>query len=283
MHYIVNMPVHNKQAEEIDYHGRFSSGRIDHHKLINTKMQKLQSPPPHPRFCSSIQKCKTRAVLSSDQAVDIFKVHLSNQSLKYKNDKKSSTQVASAYGVSEKTVRDIWSGRTWFHELIHLDPARAATVSARLRPPGRPRIKQMIEESSSGYSSTNAMEGVRTKPGSQMAECPQFQNPPMLMIDTAVASFASANGNTAFASQLINQDAGVFETSPSAIPSLDDHRLLACTVIGAECFAAAEVAPLPVSSSTDDPFHDDWDYWLAKGGDVDSAAIDAQQQPGSCS
>jgi hypothetical protein len=42
----------------------------------------------------------------------------------------SPTVVSNLYGVNEKTVRDIWSGRTWSKEIrLHLDPSRAA-VSA---------------------------------------------------------------------------------------------------------------------------------------------------------
>ena len=41
-----------------------------------------------------------------------------------------SLAVARTYKVSEKTVRDIWRGRTWHHETLHLDPPRAARADA---------------------------------------------------------------------------------------------------------------------------------------------------------
>ena len=92
------------------------------------------------RFRSSIQACKTRAILTTEQAIKIFSIHLANHSSSIaKNDKISATHVAIAFGVSDKAIRDIWKGRTWFHELIHLDPARAAQAAHRQRAPGRPR------------------------------------------------------------------------------------------------------------------------------------------------
>jgi hypothetical protein len=42
-----------------------------------------------------------------------------------RHEMKSPTVVSNLYGVNEKTVRDIWSGRTWSKETRRLDPSRA--------------------------------------------------------------------------------------------------------------------------------------------------------------
>ena len=43
-----------------------------------------------------------------------------------------------SYQVSEKTVRDIWKGRTWLRDTFHLNSGRAALSDRLQRRPGRP-------------------------------------------------------------------------------------------------------------------------------------------------
>ena len=79
---------------------------------------------------------KPRAILTQDQAVEIFMLKPPASDPK---SSKHSHRVARRYDVSEKTVRDIWRGRTWHAETKHLDPCRPARISA---PPGRPLGKK---------------------------------------------------------------------------------------------------------------------------------------------
>ena len=63
---------------------------------------------------------------------------------------KSSSAIARLYGVSAKTVRDIWCGRTWHRQTMHLDPMRPLRPPARKgRPPGSkdltPRRRQQAK------------------------------------------------------------------------------------------------------------------------------------------
>ena len=69
---------------------------------------------------------KPRAVLTRDDAIAIFKLKESLQ---------PATKVSRFYGVSEKAVRDIWTGRTWSAETWHLDTTRAL----KIKPSGRPQ------------------------------------------------------------------------------------------------------------------------------------------------
>ena len=82
----------------------------------------------------SSQKLKPQARLSQAQAVAIFQTRASH---------KSAAKVANSYGVNEKTVRDIWTGRTWAKESWHLDPSRRLEIKKMGRPIGcrdtRPR------------------------------------------------------------------------------------------------------------------------------------------------
>ena len=93
-----------------------------------------------PRTLLSLEACKTRAILTAEQAILIFQIMQSHGGIQsIQSGRLRPSAVARAFGVSEKTVRDIWKGRTWLRETMHLDPARFVTAAARLRPPGRPR------------------------------------------------------------------------------------------------------------------------------------------------
>ena len=71
------------------------------------------------------QKLKPQARLSQTQIVAIFQSRNSNQ---------SSAKVAKSYGANERTVRDIWTGRTWAKETWHLDPSRRVAIKKMGRP-----------------------------------------------------------------------------------------------------------------------------------------------------
>lgn len=78
-------------------------------------------------------KTKIRRVLTACQAVEIFKFRVNS---KIKNASPSRAQIGRFYGVSKKTIRDIWIGRTWNQETAHLDEERPVTVPKVL---GRPK------------------------------------------------------------------------------------------------------------------------------------------------
>ena len=57
-----------------------------------------------------------KRVLTEKQAKEIYQIYLakfspSSSFMKIKNS--TSTRLASMYGVSPKTIRDVWNGRTW--------------------------------------------------------------------------------------------------------------------------------------------------------------------------
>ena len=78
---------------------------------------------------SSEQAAKPRAVLTCEQAIAIFQLRPEHKIAAH------SKKVACAFQISDKTVRDIWRGRTWYRETLHLDPLR---IPRNLRQPGRP-------------------------------------------------------------------------------------------------------------------------------------------------
>lgn len=56
---------------------------------------------------------KSRAILTKDQVLNIYEMKATASS--------SATNVGKMYGMSEKAIRDIWSGRTWAAETGHID------------------------------------------------------------------------------------------------------------------------------------------------------------------
>ena len=71
---------------------------------------------------------KPRARLAVLDAVEIFKLRGSGV---------QATELANIYGVSEKTIRDIWTNRTWTRETWHLEPSRQVVLKQTGRPKGR--------------------------------------------------------------------------------------------------------------------------------------------------
>ena len=80
-----------------------------------------------------------RAKLTASDAINIYKL---------KNTAASAMSVARVFNVGEKTVRDVWKGRTWAKETWHLDTARPLTLKRAGRPAGskdlKPRKKRRV-------------------------------------------------------------------------------------------------------------------------------------------
>ena len=202
---------------------------------------RLLTREQEPMFVASIPTCKTRAILTAEQAIEIFKMKLSSQpAVRIKN--LSACKVAFAYGVSEKTVRDIWKGRTWLRETMHFDPAHIV-MAARRRPPGRPRLH------------------------------PQSNNPtvhPVINIMRRKSKLNVAAGSNQIASGLLTDPSALVSQVAQKMPSIMDEvrrtdsansfNGFPLLLIGSHPWPAADVPQLPESSCANDPFHDDWRY-----------------------
>ena len=83
-----------------------------------------------------------RCRLTEDEAIGIFQC---------KDGPSNATKTARAFCVSEKTVRDIWTGRTWAKETSHLDASRTIKATQMGRPKGRrdshPRKSRRVNNS----------------------------------------------------------------------------------------------------------------------------------------
>jgi hypothetical protein len=77
---------------------------------------------------------KTRSVLTADQAVQIFQARPIEKSVTH-----ASIELAEKYSVSPKTVRDIWSGRSWYKETYIFDKTKPPLIQKLSKVPGRPK------------------------------------------------------------------------------------------------------------------------------------------------
>ena len=189
-------------------------------------------------FLPSVQACRTRVILSPEKAIQIFKIKISNENTT-KIQKVDSQSVARTFGVSEKAIRDIWNGRTWLREIMHLDPACIA-MAARLRPPGRPRGISR----SAASNTASGIKGADHSPVRVNWEPIERTVPSPSTPRSAAVTYDNYNANARMAA------------------GCNNFVQFVCS--GGGPFPAAEAAPLPESSRADDPFQNDWGHWADK-------------------
>ena len=89
---------------------------------------------PSPMQTQKVTNRSSRVILSEQDARIIFQ----NKPLQESSDRRRADVLASLYGVSVKTIRDIWVGRTWYRSTCHLDPSKPVNLHRLQRKPGRP-------------------------------------------------------------------------------------------------------------------------------------------------
>ena len=110
--------------------------------LFGPKIEKMQIPESSdPQACligirlEASKIPKPRAILTAQQAVHIFELKQRMSTSNRGNRSLSAAGVARVFSVNEKTVRDIWKGRTWSRETQHMDCSRQMVI----KHPGRPK------------------------------------------------------------------------------------------------------------------------------------------------
>ena len=76
-----------------------------------------------------------RATLTSEQAKTIFLRRLAP----WATDRGRAEILARMYGVTAKTIRDIWIGRTWYRATFNLDPSTHYAPERLEKKAGRPK------------------------------------------------------------------------------------------------------------------------------------------------
>ena len=86
-----------------------------------------------------MHRSEKKVILTSTQAVQIYNMKITAHCKLETNPKLPTASIAKLFGVSPKTVRDIWNGRTWYRETLLLDPSRADAAERLMRRSGRPK------------------------------------------------------------------------------------------------------------------------------------------------
>jgi hypothetical protein len=201
-----------------------NSSNIDQDTETNVGLVHL---PPYVNR-KSIQACKTRAILTEDQAIAIFRTKLLNDS-QFPPNRVSASDVSQQYGVNEKTIRDIWKGRTWLRETVHLDPS-LISLCAKLNLPGRPKGPKGMQ---GVESDTHTKTGRKISPNN----------------DGITSSSVYL--------KIINHD----EQSSNA--TIENPIPCAVNLQGASQLNDEFI--FTFSSGLQDPFHDDWPFWPKAG------------------
>ena len=80
-------------------------------------------------------KRRGRTILTELQAQDIFK----HKPTEFAQDRTKAGVLARFYGVSVKTIRDVWVGRTWYRATFHMDHAKPFAPERLEKKAGRPK------------------------------------------------------------------------------------------------------------------------------------------------
>ena len=102
---------------------------------------------------------KPRARLSVVQVLTIFQA---------KDSASTAAKLGAVYGVSEKAVRDIWSGRTWSRETWNSDSSRPLQLKRVGRPIGC-KDKQPRKKRVNNHDELSRLFGIRQ--GAVLVEC----------------------------------------------------------------------------------------------------------------
>ena len=195
-------------------------------------------------FQNALSLRNRRIVLTSDEARAIF---MSKPPL-LKNVKVHTTTLAKVYGVSAKTIRDIWVGRTWYRATYFLDDTKAACVERLQKKLGRPRGAKDVRPRTKRMSALEQVES-----GQKYSLGSNFQQNIGTLLDWSqpkigdevkqgLPNFPASSGLKE-ATDWPSQD---FEAQPEQGP-VDWAAYLANGLGGFSQFT--------------DPFHNDWAFW----------------------
>ena len=186
----------------------------------------------------------SRCILSSEQVLDIFRFRMQRSGAE--KCKTSASAVAKTFGISPKTVRDIWKGRTWYRTTHQLEPNRADAPKRLNKHAGRPR-------------------GVKDSK-------PRVRKVTPSEIDTAIMTVCSEqslvdDGSSAMA-RYETVWGGVHRIAQFTSDISHIHDSTTCQVCASSKRLGTKQTFQPTfdfdsfHASFIDPFHDDWQEWL---------------------
>jgi hypothetical protein len=195
-----------------------------------------------------------RAVLSHDQVVNIYKLRNASCSAaaSKKRDGIGATSVARCFGVSSKTVRDIWVGRTWYRATQHLDPLRTDATERLQKRLGRPKGAKDRKPRIGKFLVVDMAESKSQEvpfPADFSTGLIQYSHP---LQSTGPACYFQYNSETCCLGatgeyNILNLPA---QWPPATTAAANDHQSFLVPSLENTLLSAFE-----------DPFHNDWAFW----------------------
>ena len=129
-----------------------------------------------------------RGKLTAEDALDIFRV---------KESMISASNLSKKYGVTEKAVRDIWTGRTWLRETSCLDASRSLQPKKMGRPLGRkdakPRKQRIARLPHPSHETTDSFSLYRSEAGSNLQALHSLEEKAECSILMSLCNFNAAS------------------------------------------------------------------------------------------
>jgi len=178
--------------------------------------------------------------------------------------------LARAFGVSVKTIRDVWIGRTWCRATLDLTPDSQSDDSSRFhkkagRPLGskdsKPRVKKM--RSDSVQSIVFDALSCSSIDDSSLVECVSNIDD-SLLVETLDHESDDLGHNITLLSQssecVLDHHGGEVDSLPSATDCEADELSNSAVV---DYFKLWLELPIPAATEgrASDPFHLDWPFW----------------------
>ena len=220
-------------------------------------------------FAKSAYKRHGRAILTDEQARAIFQVKPSP----FARDRDRAGALARAYGVSVKTVRDIWVGRTWYRATFDLDPTAPISPERLHKKPGRPkgakdskpRVKKPVKDEEGAGDEHSPLASVTLHVSTHVGVAGDATAPSSWKLEPIDVSASASRPASRFA--IDSDNAGCAGAAWAAVPGARNAHAAAepRSAAGTEGLLPAwhDAPPGVIAPELLDPFHHDWAFWPA--------------------
>jgi hypothetical protein len=225
------------------------------HSFVEARSSARQRHHDRSLTCSALpaivqekKKKRTQTILTSEAAIQIFKLRpVLKTPIKDSENRLKTSSIAQRFGVSPKTVRDIWVGRTWYRQTFSLDPERQNSLERLSKQMGRPKGSKDKLPRSRQRRSQDGEQEIRPR------SLPDIPNP-------AVRTSASTIQWREFSTI----DVAVASLYPADDVSMGSAPLSADFALArglARISDAHDTGDADGFAERFDPFHNDWAYW----------------------
>jgi hypothetical protein len=209
---------------------------------------------------SSSSRLFGRAILTDVQAQAIYRY----KPEPFSKQENRAGALAKMFGVSVKTIRDIWVGRTWYRATYNLDSSKAPTIDRLLKKAGRPKgskdSKPRVKKVSCPGSTSSEINALKQEDAVYRNDRKMYDGTcrTLLAVDSIPESDMSCCGR--------NTPCCACNLSSISPTSVEEDKPWHA---GSDLFCETQLEAL------EDPFHDDWAFWPSDGAPEPPASAGA--------